>query len=62
MIEMRDEFLSEEDLDIAGMSDEELENYWNLWFAQAQATNEEDADEYTHGVFCGWRFNSRCPS
>lgn len=54
MVEIRDEFLSEEDLDISSMSDEELEAYWNLWFAQAQATNDDDSDEYSHGVFSGW--------
>jgi hypothetical protein len=48
---MRDEFLSEEDLDLASLSQEELVRYWNLWLHQAQATNDEDADEYSHGVF-----------
>jgi hypothetical protein len=48
---MRDEFLSEEDLDLAAMPYEELEAWWNAWLEQAQITNEEDEDEYTHGVF-----------
>ncbi len=47
----RDEFLSEEDLDLRNLSDEELEAYWNLWLEQAQASNNLDADEYSHGVF-----------
>ena len=50
-IQMRDEFLSEEDLEISKMSDEELEAYWNFWLAMAQSTNEEDKDSYSHGVF-----------
>ena len=51
MNEMRDEFLSEEDLDLANLSDKELEAWWNLWLEQAQITNEEDKDDYSHGVF-----------
>jgi hypothetical protein len=47
----RDEFLSEEDLDLRNLSDEELVAYWNLWLEQAQATNELDAHLYSHGVF-----------
>jgi hypothetical protein len=49
---IRDEFLSEEDLDLVNLSDEELDYWWNAWFAQAQATNDEDKDSYSHGVFC----------
>lgn len=48
---MRDEFLSEEDLDLRNLSHEELIAYWNLWLAQAQATNDLDAALYSHGVF-----------
>jgi hypothetical protein len=48
---MRDEFLSEEDLDLKNLSDEEFDAYWNLWFEQAQATNDADAHLYSHGVF-----------
>jgi len=48
---MRDEFLSEEDLDLRNLSDEELVAYWNQWLEQAQATNEADANTYSHGVF-----------
>lgn len=51
MIEGRDEFLSEEDLDLENLSDEELERYWRLWLVQAQATNELDRATYSHGVF-----------
>ena len=51
MNEIRDEFLSEEDLDLANLSDKELEAWWNLWLEQAQITNEEDKDDYSHGVF-----------
>ena len=51
MTEVRDEFLSEEDLDLQGLSDEELFAYWNLWLLQAQATNDLDEHTYSHGVF-----------
>jgi hypothetical protein len=47
----RDEFLSEEDLDLATLSWEELLAWWALWLEQAQASNDEDADSYSHGVF-----------
>ena len=48
---IRDEFLSEEVLDLANMSDEELDAYWTAWLKQAQVTNDADQDEYSHGVF-----------
>jgi hypothetical protein len=51
MLEIRDEFLSEEDLDLENLSQEELYAWWNQWLELAQATNEEDANEYSHGVF-----------
>lgn len=51
MTEIRDEFLSEEDLDLRNLSDDELIAYWNLWLEQAQATNDLDAALYSHGVF-----------
>jgi hypothetical protein len=51
MSERRDEFLSEEDLDLENLSDEELEAYWRLWLTQAQATNDLDRASYSHGVF-----------
>ena len=51
MVEIRDEFLSEEDLDLVNLSEEELYAWWNLWLRQAQATNELDRHTYSHGVF-----------
>ena len=51
MPEIRDEFLSEEDLDLVNLSNEELEAWWDLWLEQAQVSNEDDADVYSHGVF-----------
>jgi hypothetical protein len=51
MTDMRDEFLSEEDLDLRTLSDEELDAYWSAWLEQAQSTNEADAHTYSHGVF-----------
>ena len=46
-----DQFLSEEDMDLGNLSEPELIAYWNLWLEQSQASNEEDADSYSHGVF-----------
>jgi hypothetical protein len=51
MIECKDEFLSEEDLDLIHCSNEELEKIWNAWLLQAQITNKEDENSYSHGVF-----------
>ena len=51
MIQLRDEFLSEEDLDIKTLSQVELERLWDAWLRQAQATNGQDEKEYSHGVF-----------
>ena len=51
MSELRDEFLSEEDLDLQNLCDEELFAYWDFWLLQAQATNDLDQDTYSHGVF-----------
>ena len=51
MTPLRDEFLSEEDLDLRNLSMPELLAYWQLWLEQAQATNDADADSYSHGVF-----------
>ena len=51
MVELRDEFLSEEDLALRNMTDEELIAYWNYWLLQAQATNDFDKHTYSHGVF-----------
>jgi hypothetical protein len=51
MTPVRDEFLSEEDLDLKNLTDRELVAYWNQWLEQAQATNDADAQSYSHGVF-----------
>ena len=51
---MEDDFLSEEDLDLQNLSMEERNAYWNLWLQQAQATNDQDAREYSHGVMAGY--------
>jgi len=51
LTEIRDEFLSEEDLDLQTLSPQELLAYWDFWLQQAQATNEADQDSYSHGVF-----------
>lgn len=50
-IPMKDEFLSEEDLSLSDMSEEELEAYWNFWLELAQITTEEDKEFYSYGVF-----------
>ena len=42
--------LSEDDLSIRDLSDEELDLAWDLWFDLAQTTNDDDPP-YTHGVF-----------
>ncbi|PYJ15912.1 MAG: hypothetical protein DME96_11670 [Verrucomicrobia bacterium] len=47
----RDEFFSEEDLDLRNLSEDELIAYWNLWLEQAQITNDLDQNTYSHGVF-----------
>lgn len=51
MTSFRDEFLSEEDLDLSDLSEAELFAWWDLWLHQAQATNDVDANTYSHGVF-----------
>jgi hypothetical protein len=51
MPSVRDEFLSEEDLDLRNLSEDELIAYWNLWLEQAQTTNDLDEETYSHGVF-----------
>jgi hypothetical protein len=40
--------LSDDDVDLAGMSAEELDAAWDLWFDLAQTTNESDPP-FTHG-------------
>ena len=51
MSDTQDKFLSEEDLDLRNLSEEELILHWNAWLEQAQATNDLDANTYSHGVF-----------
>lgn len=51
MSERRDEFLSDEDLDLKNLTALELETYWRLWLTQAQVTNDSDRALYSHGVF-----------
>lgn len=51
MVEIKDEFLSEEDLDLKNLLEEELYAYWNLWLEQARASNDLDRYTYSHGVF-----------
>ena len=36
------ELLSEDDLNLADMTREELDRAWNLWFDLAQTTNDSD--------------------
>jgi len=60
MITATDNFLSEEDLDLRNLSEEELLLYWNTWLEQAQATNDADADSYSNGVFV--LMNSNLPT
>ena len=58
---MSDRFLSEEDLDLAHLSWEELLAWWDLWLRQAQSSNERDEHLYSHGVFRvepGWELTS----
>jgi hypothetical protein len=42
--------LSDDDLNLSELTDEELDRAWDLWFDLAQTTNEWDPP-YTHGVF-----------
>jgi hypothetical protein len=51
VITLRDEFLSDEDLDLRTMTEAELYAYWDMWLRQAQATNDLDRHTYSHGVF-----------
>ncbi|HAK94671.1 MAG TPA: hypothetical protein DCM87_06625 [Planctomycetes bacterium] len=44
------QMLGDDDLDLRGLSDEELERAWDLWFDLAQHTNDADPP-YAHGVF-----------
>lgn len=44
------QMLSEDDVNLRELSDEELDLAWDLWFDLAQTTNEWDPP-YSHGVF-----------
>ena len=44
------QMLSEDDLNLQELNDEELAAAWDLWFDLAQETNDSDPP-YTHGVF-----------
>ena len=46
------QMLSEDDVDIRGLTPEELDAAWDFWFDLAQSTNDADP-AYTHGVFAG---------
>jgi len=46
--------LSEDDVNLADLSDSELDQAWDLWFDLAQETNDADPP-YTHGVFTSVR-------
>lgn len=52
--------LSDDDLDLEGMTDEELVAAWDLWFDLAQATNDFDPP-WTHGVFINLRWPPEAP-
>jgi hypothetical protein len=54
--ERRDQFLSEEDLDLRNLSWDELILQWNAWLHAASATDSDD-DEYEHGVFMKPRYD-----
>ncbi len=47
----REKFLSEEDLDVGNLPWPERIIAWNAWLTRMQATNDEDKDDYSHGVF-----------
>jgi hypothetical protein len=42
--------LSDDDLNLKALNDDELARAWDLWFDLAQSTNASDPP-YTHGVF-----------
>lgn len=52
--------LSEDDLDLAEMTDEELTAAWDFWFDLAQATNDFDPP-WTHGVFVNLLWPAKDP-
>ncbi|MDI6794131.1 MAG: hypothetical protein QME81_14925 [bacterium] len=62
MVSIRDEFLSEEDLGLRDLPEDELLAYWDMWLEQAQITNDIDEDTYSHGVFTELRFATQTAS
>lgn len=46
-----DVFLSEEDLDLQNLSDEELTAVYEAWLRAAALTDDDDQHLYSHGVF-----------
>jgi hypothetical protein len=44
--------LSEDDLNLQELTEDELDRAWDLWFDLAQATNDWDPP-YSHGVLVG---------
>lgn len=50
------QLLSEDDLNLKDMTEEELADAWNLWFDLAQATNDDDPP-YSHGVLVNLTWN-----
>jgi hypothetical protein len=53
VVEIRDEFLSEDDMNLSEMSFDEIVGWWNEWLRIAQQTNDYDRNQYSHGVFMG---------
>lgn len=51
------QMLSDDDVNLRSMSEEELEAAWDLWFDLAQETNDADPP-YSHGVLVGWTLES----
>jgi len=47
----KDVFLSEEDLDLQNLSDEELAAVYEAWLRAASITDRDDEHLYSHGVF-----------
>ncbi len=52
--------LSDDDLNLEDMTDEELAAAWDLWFDLAQTTNDDDPP-YTHGVFVNLSWEDVAP-
>ncbi|MEM7586266.1 MAG: hypothetical protein AAF560_22935 [Acidobacteriota bacterium] len=54
------QMLSDDDLNLKDMTDEELAAAWDLWFDLAQTTNDSDPP-YTHGVFVNLTWEDLAP-